>query len=66
MVNHELLPLVLRALNRAFSAPRIWTVDAGYLARLVKDPAWDINLAPTVSPINVAKLGATDAILSWR
>ncbi|KAA6418695.1 MAG: hypothetical protein FRX49_11348 [Trebouxia sp. A1-2] len=26
------LPLVFRALNRAFSAPRICTVDAGYLA----------------------------------
>ena len=61
-----LLPLVLRALNKAFSAPRICTVEAGYLARLVSDPAWEISRAPTVSPINVAKLGATDAILSWR
>lgn len=26
-------------LNRAFSAPRIWTVEAGYLARLVRLPA---------------------------
>ena len=26
-------------LNRAFSAPRICTVDAGHLARLVRDPA---------------------------
>lgn len=34
-------------LNRAFSAPRIWTVDAGYLARLVKLPAWEIRRAPT-------------------
>ena len=25
--------------NRAFSAPRICTVDAGYLARLVREPA---------------------------
>lgn len=32
------LPLVLRARKRAFSAPRIWTVEAGYLARLVKEP----------------------------
>jgi hypothetical protein len=32
------LPLVLRARKRAFSAPRIWTVEAGYLAKLVKDP----------------------------
>lgn len=34
-------------LKRAFSAPRIWTVEAGYLARLVNDPACDISLAPT-------------------
>lgn len=33
------LPLVFRALNSAFSAPRIWTVEAGYLAKLVKEPA---------------------------
>lgn len=33
------LPLVFRALKSAFSAPRIWTVDAGYLAKLVKEPA---------------------------
>lgn len=33
------LPLVFRALNRAFSAPRICTVLAGYLAKFVKDPA---------------------------
>ena len=33
------LPLVFRALNSAFSAPRICTVDAGYLAKLVKEPA---------------------------
>ena len=34
-------------LNRAFSAPRICTVEAGYLARLVKLPAWEIRRAPT-------------------
>ena len=34
-------------LKRAFSAPRIWTVEAGYLARLVSDPAWEMSLAPT-------------------
>lgn len=33
------LPLVFRALKRAFSAPRICTVDAGYLAKFVKEPA---------------------------
>lgn len=34
-------------LKRAFSAPRIWTVEAGYLARLVRLPAWEIRRAPT-------------------
>lgn len=34
-------------LNRAFSAPRIWTVDAGYLARLVRLPACEMRRAPT-------------------
>ena len=33
------LPLVFRARKRAFSAPRICTVDAGYLAKFVKEPA---------------------------
>lgn len=33
------LPLVLSARNSAFSAPRIWTVLAGALARLVSEPA---------------------------
>jgi len=40
-------PLVFKALKSAFSAPKIWTVDAGYFARLIKDPAWEINFAPT-------------------
>ena len=40
-------PFVLRALKRAFSAPRIWMVDAGYLAREVKLPALEMSLAPT-------------------
>ena len=34
-------------LNNAFSAPRICTVDAGYLARLVRLPAWEMSRAPT-------------------
>ena len=33
--------------NKAFSAPRICTVEAGYLARLVKLPAWEMRRAPT-------------------
>jgi len=31
--------LIKTNLNKAFSAPRICTVDAGYLAKLVKLPA---------------------------
>lgn len=34
-------------LNRAFSAPRICTVEAGYLARFVRLPAWEMRRAPT-------------------
>lgn len=34
-------------LNKAFSAPKIWTVDAGYFAKLVRLPAWEIRRAPT-------------------
>merc|ERR1712079_342854 len=49
------LPFFFKARKRAFSAPKICTVDAGYLAKLVNDPAWDINLAPTTSPIKAAK-----------
>jgi len=30
---------VLSALNKAFSAPKIWIVLAGYLAKVVKLPA---------------------------
>merc|ERR1712019_11834 len=52
-------PRFLRALNKAFSAPKIWTVEAGYLAKLVNEPACDINLAPTISPIKAARFGAT-------
>lgn len=32
------LPLVFKARKRAFSAPRICTVDAGAFARFVSDP----------------------------
>ena len=34
-------------LNKAFSAPKICTVEAGYFARFVRLPACDINHAPT-------------------
>lgn len=33
--------------NKAFSAPKICTVLAGYLARFTRLPAWEISLAPT-------------------
>jgi len=56
-------PLVLIALNNAFSAPRIWIVDAGYLLKFVNEPAWDINLAPTNSPTIDVKFGAIVYIL---
>jgi hypothetical protein len=59
-------PLVLRALKRAFSAPRIWIVDAGYFERLVRPPAWAINFEPTISPIRAYKFGATAFIRSLR
>ena len=41
------LPLVLSARKSAFSAPRIWTVEAGYLDRFVNEPACEISLAAT-------------------
>lgn len=61
-----MFPLVFKALKRAFSAPKIWIVEAGYLAKVVKDPAWEINLAATFSPIKLVRLGATRLILSVR
>lgn len=44
--------------GRAFSAPRICTVEAGCLARFISEPACAINLAPTSSPTTVVRLGA--------
>ena len=60
------LPRVLRARKRAFSAPRIWTVEAGYLARLVSEPACEISRAATWSPMRLCRLGATRPILLCR
>mmetsp|Transcript_10685 Transcript_10685/g.22688 ORF Transcript_10685/g.22688 Transcript_10685/m.22688 type:complete len:234 (-) Transcript_10685:536-1237(-) len=59
-------PFVLSARNSAFSAPRICTVDAGYFARFVNDPACEINLAATASPISARRFGATTLILCVR
>eukprot|EP00967_Tisochrysis_lutea_P141922 scaffold261413_cov39-Tisochrysis_lutea.AAC.2 len=50
--------LALRARKRAFSAPRIWTVDAGCFARFMSEPAWAISRAPTSSPTITDRLGA--------
>ena len=41
---------VLRALNRAFSAPRICRVEAGYFDRFVREPAFWMRRAATTSP----------------
>mmetsp|Transcript_21773 Transcript_21773/g.61982 ORF Transcript_21773/g.61982 Transcript_21773/m.61982 type:complete len:226 (+) Transcript_21773:494-1171(+) len=59
-------PLVFNARKSAFSAPRICTVDAGALARFVREPALLINLAATVSPMRALRFGATIDILSVR
>lgn len=61
-----MFPLVFKALNKAFSAPKIYTVEAGYFTKLVRPPAWEISLAPTFSPIKAVRLGATLSILSLR
>merc|ERR1719429_126436 len=57
---------VFSALNRAFSAPNICTVEAGCLARFIKVPAWAINLAPTNSPTSTVKLGAIAIMRFFR
>lgn len=56
----------LSALNNAFSAPRIWIVEAGYLASVLSDPEWAISLAATFYPIKVVKLGDTISILFFK
>lgn len=50
--------LVLSARKRAFSAPRIWIVDAGALARLMSDPTCAMRRAPTSSPTRTVRFGA--------
>ena len=35
---------VFRALNNAFSAPRIWTVDDGCFARFMREPEMEIKV----------------------
>ena len=53
-------------MKSAFSAPKIYTVDAGYLAKFINDPAWAISLAPTNSPTIVVRFGAIAYILFLR
>lgn len=54
------------ALNKAFSAPKICIVDAGYLAKVLKDPECAISLAATFYPIKVVKFGETISILFFK
>jgi len=54
--------LVFKARNRAFSAPRICTVDAGCFARFMMLPACCTRRAPTNSPTRVVRLGARACI----
>ena len=49
-------PLVFSARKSAFSAPRICTVDAGYLAKFVSEPACEIKRAAIMSPINAPRV----------
>ena len=41
-------------------------MEAGYFARLVSEPAWEMRRAATVSPIRACKLGATSSIFDLR
>lgn len=55
-----------KALNKAFSAPKIWIVDAGYLAKVLKEPECEISLAATVYPISSVRFGETIYILFFK
>lgn len=41
-------------------------VEAGYLDKLVRPPAWEMSFEPTMSPIRADKFGATAFILPLR
>ena len=62
MLPPAVAPYLLSQCGRAFSAPRICTVEAGCLARFISEPACAISLAPTSSPTTVVKLGA----IAWQ
>ena len=53
-------------LNSAFSAPRIWMVLAGALARFIRLPACEMRRAPTSSPTSTVRLGAMAAMRLFR
>lgn len=55
-----------KALNKAFSAPKIWMVEAGYLAKVLNEPEWAISLAATVYPMSSVKFGETISILFFK
>ena len=57
---------VFSARNSAFSAPRIWMVDAGHFASDTSDPECAISRAPTTSPISADRFGATECMRSCR
>lgn len=60
------LVFCFNALNNAFSAPKICMVEAGYFAKVLKDPECAISLAATLYPIRVVKLGETISILFFK
>jgi len=66
LISLERLPFVLSARNRAFSAPRIWMVEAGYLARFVRLPAFEIRRAPTCTKWIVDATNSKNNWLSHR
>ena len=55
-----------KALNKAFSAPKIWMVEAGYLAKVLKEPEWAISLAAIDYPMRLVRFGDTISIRSLR
>ena len=60
------LDFSFKALNKAFSAPRIWMVEAGYLANVLNEPEWEMSLAATVSPMSSVRFGDTISILFFK
>lgn len=47
------LPPCFNDLNNAFSAPKIWIVEAAALDKFTKDPACEMSFAATLSPTRV-------------